>query len=306
MCGIVGLFIKDDRLRPSMGQMFVPMMKEMTDRGPDSSGIAVYHDHTSAGESKITCFHPDADFDWDALIHHVKVEFAGESHKESATYIPRGSHRVIVTSVCPAKQVVDFIHAHYPEVIIASVGDYMEIYKAMGLPEEVCNHFDVASMGGSHAIGHTRMATESAVTTAGSHPFSTGYNLCLVHNGSLSNHNRLRRNIKKVSGFIFRTENDTEVAAAYIAHRMSEGKTLSDALRSSLNDLDGFFTFVAGTHDGFAVMRDPIACKPAVLAETDGYVAFASEFRALSHLPEVDQATVWEPEPAVVYSWGGV
>jgi len=185
-----------------------------------------------------------------------------------------------------------------------SYGSAIEIYKEMGLPEDVAKRFDLAAMKGTHVIGHTRMATESAVTTAGSHPFSTGADMCLVHNGSLSNHNRLRDYLRDHKGMKIRTENDTEVGAAYISSRMKEGRSLHEAFEYCLDALDGFYTFVAGTKYGFAVMRDPIACKPAVLAETDDYVAFASEYRALVGLPNIKNAKVWEPEPATVYSWG--
>ena len=157
-------------------------------------------------------------------------------------------------------------------------------------------------MSGTHGIGHTRMATESAVTTMGAHPFNTGDDQCLVHNGSLSNHNSLRRKLRR-EGIHIETENDTEVGAAYLTWKMREGATLGEALESALDDLDGFFTFLVGTKDGFGVVRDPIACKPAVMAETDQYVAFGSEYRALVDLPGIETARVWEPEPATVYFW---
>jgi amidophosphoribosyltransferase len=183
-----------------------------------------------------------------------------------------------------------------------SAGDTIEIYKEVGLPRDVAKRFEIGSMAGSHGIGHTRMATESAVTTMGAHPFSTGADQCLVHNGSLSNHNSLRRKLVR-EGVHIETENDSEVAAAYLTYKMQHGSTLGEALESSLDDLDGFFTFVVGTKDGFGVVRDPIACKPAVMAETDQYVAFGSEYRALVNLPDIDNARVWEPEPATVYFW---
>ena len=147
------------------------------------------------------------------------------------------------------------------------------------------------------------MATESRVTTAGSHPFSTGLDLCLVHNGSLSNHNRLRRTLQR-EGMVFRTENDSEVAAGYLTWRLREGASLEQALEGCLDDLDGFYTFAVGTADGFAVLRDPIACKPAVMAETDEWVAMASEYRAIAVLPGAEDAVTWEPAPGHVYSWG--
>jgi glutamate synthase domain-containing protein 1 len=184
----------------------------------------------------------------------------------------------------------------------AQDGSRMKLYKDVGLPATVAERFGLAAMAGTHGIGHTRMATESAVTTDGAHPFSTGPDQCLVHNGSLSNHNAWRRALAR-EGQVFETENDSEVAAAYLTWRMRQGASLGQALQASLADLDGFFTFVVGTAQGFGVLRDPIACKPAVLAETDDWVAFGSEYRALVDLPGIDQARVWEPEPATAYFW---
>jgi amidophosphoribosyltransferase len=200
--------------------------------------------------------------------------------------------------------VTRFLAGHYPAVRIVGAGHLIEIFKETGLPADVSEKFELRKAKGTHAIGHTRMATESAVTTAGSHPFSTGDDLCLVHNGSLSNHNRLRENLKK-EGMTFQTENDTEVAAAYFTWRLRQGDSLREALQNGIRDLDGFYTFCIGTADGFAVVRDPIACKHAVLAETDDWVAMATEFRAIAHLPGADKARIWEPEPQTIYTWEG-
>jgi glutamate synthase domain-containing protein 1 len=187
-------------------------------------------------------------------------------------------------------------------VVLVGLGNRMELYKEVGAPAEVARRFRLETMAGSHGIGHTRMATESAVTTDGAHPFSTGNDQCLVHNGSLSNHNGLRRELVR-QGFRFATENDTEVAACFLSARLREGLSLNAALQRALRELDGFFTFVVGTEDGFAVLRDPIACKPAVMAETERYVAFGTEYGALVDLPGIEQARVWEPEPGIVYAW---
>ena len=119
----------------------------------------------------------------------------------------------------------------------------------------------------------------------------------------MSNHNNLRRELKK-QGNIFNSENDTEVAAGYVSNSLSNNKSLKDTLISGLKDLDGFYTFITGTRKGFAVVRDEIACKPAVIAETDDYVSIASEFQAMAHLPGVNTAKIFEPEPGIVYSWG--
>jgi glutamate synthase domain-containing protein 1 len=209
---------------------------------------------------------------------------------------------VLSVSRADAATVIHWLKTHKSDLELVSVGETMEIYKEVGLPEQVVRKFGLSGMSGTHGIGHTRMATESAVTTNGAHPFSTGEDQCLVHNGSLSNHNAVRRSLQH-EGMAFSTDNDSEVAAGYLTWRMSQGASLRDSLSSSLSDLDGFFTFVVGTRNGFAVLRDPIACKPAVMAESDDYVAFGSEYRALSVLPNIDRARVFEPEPATVYAW---
>ena len=221
---------------------------------------------------------------------------AGTRLREAAP--PLMSERPEGASVCAARG------AGLLFAVVVGTGHTIEIFKETGLPAEVYDRFDLDEAQGTHIIGHTRMATESAVTTAGSHPFATGADLCLVHNGSLSNHNRLRENLRK-EGMDFQTENDTEVAAAYMTWKLRGGATLKEALEDGLRDLDGFYTFLVGTADGFAVVRDPIACKHAVMAETDDWVAMATEYRAIAHLPGADTAKIWEPEPTVVYTWGG-
>lgn len=299
MCGIVGLYLKSDALKDQLGALFTPMLIEMTDRGPDSAGVAVYHNPVADGLTKITAFHPDPNFHWGTLTDTLRQQFDGPFED-----FVNDSHCVI-HATGDATAIVKAIGDQDPAIQVMSYGSNIEIFKEVGLPEEVSEKFGLRELSGTHIIGHTRMATESAVTTAGSHPFSTGRDLCLVHNGSLSNHNRLRERLRDHEGIHFRTDNDTEVGAAYVSHRLQKGRSLHEAFEDCIDALDGFYTFVAGTRDGFAVMRDPIACKPAVLAETDDYVAFGSEYRALVTLPGIKDARVWEPEPATVYSWGG-
>jgi methylamine---glutamate N-methyltransferase subunit A len=296
MCGIVGLFLKDRTLEPRLGAMLADMLAKLGDRGPDSAGLAIYSG-ADDGVGKITVQSPDPAADFAGLAEALKKAIG-----TTATIAVKDTHAVLsvpIETLDTARQAVRKIN---PRLRIMGVGDAIEIYKEVGYPTEVSRRFDLAHMSGTHGIGHTRMATESAVTTLGAHPFSTGPDECLVHNGSLSNHNNLRRELIH-DGMTFETENDTEVAAAYLTWRMDQGMNLGDALTKSLADLDGFYTFVVGTKTGFGVLRDPIACKPAVLAETDQYVAFGSEYRALVDLPGIDSAKVWEPEPATVYFW---
>ena len=296
MCGIVGLFLKDKSLEPKLGEMLTAMLITMTDRGPDSAGIAIYGGE-SAGRTKMTVQSDDPDVAFVGLDTALSKALGGPvemtiKSTHAILEIPAGM-------TAAARTALDKLGRG---IRVMSRGDSLEIFKEVGLPKDVAARFDVPSMAGTHGIGHTRMATESAVTTMGAHPFNTGDDQCLVHNGSLSNHNSLRRKLRR-DGVHIETENDTEVGAAYLTWQMQNGATLGEALESSLDDLDGFFTFLVGTKDGFGVVRDPIACKPAVMAETDQYVAFGSEYRALVDLPGIEDARVWEPEPATVYFW---
>jgi methylamine---glutamate N-methyltransferase subunit A len=295
MCGIVGLFLKNKDLEPALGDMLSRMLVTMSARGPDSAGVAIY----GAGDAdkvKLTLRVADG-IDPESL----KSEIAAVLDAPIAVHV-RSSHIVLTVPRLQEASALDWLKRRKTDVQLVSAGSNMEIYKEVGLPEHVAREFGLADMHGTHAIGHTRMATESAVTTDGAHPFSTGKDQCLVHNGSLSNHNAVRRTLQR-EGLTFSTQNDSEVAAGYLTWRMSQGASLRDSLSSSLNDLDGFFTFVVGTRNGFAVLRDPIACKPAIMAESDDYVAFGSEYRALSVLPNIETARVFEPEPATVYAW---
>jgi len=293
MCGIVGLFLKDAALEPKLGALLAGMIGTMGDRGPDSAGFAVYGAE-APGSIKVT-LRATADVDVTDLV--ARLSAAGTP----LTHAVRDTHVVLTVPEERAAALWAEL-GRMPAISIVSSGRRMEIFKEVGRPDQVAERFGLSRMGGTHAIGHTRMATESAVTTDGAHPFTTGADQCLVHNGSLSNHNAVRRELVR-RGLTFRTENDTEVAAGFITWKMQEGFSLDQAMGASLDALDGFYTFVVGTESGFSVLRDPIACKPAVMAETDRWVAFGTEYRALVDLPGIDTAKVWEPEPAKVYVW---
>jgi methylamine---glutamate N-methyltransferase subunit A len=296
MCGIVGLFAKRPEMEERLGAHLAEMLVQLSDRGPDSAGIAVFRDPAPFGSSKLTVFSPDPLENWEGLRDSLVEPFTGCSEPSV-----RASHAVFVVET-DADVAEEWVRAARPDLRVMSAGQLIEIYKETGSPRAFAEQFALADVRGSHGLGHTRMATESRVTTEGSHPFSTGLDLCLVHNGSLSNHNRLRRRLRR-EGIRFETDNDTEVAAGYLAWRIREGASLEQALEGCLDDLDGFYTFLVGTTDGFAVLRDPIACKPAVLAETDAWVAMASEWRAIAVLPGAADARSWEPAPGVVYAW---
>jgi methylamine---glutamate N-methyltransferase subunit A len=281
MCGIVGLFCKNPELEPRLGELLGAMLAEMDARGPDSAGVAIYRDPAPDDRDKLVLYADDDAYDWATLgLEILDV---------------RARHAVVLGDEAAMRR-------EHPELRVMSAGRVIEIYKEVGRPRAFVDAFRLSDFTGTHGLGHTRMATESRVTTQGAHPFSTGHDLCLVHNGSLSNHNRLREQLRR-EGIEFQTENDTEVAAGYLTWCLREGDTLEQALESCLDALDGFYTFLVGTADGFAVLRDPIACKPAVLAETDDWVAMGSEWRAISVLPGAADARMWEPEPTIVYAW---
>jgi glutamate synthase domain-containing protein 1 len=297
MCGIAGLYTKSDTLRSQLGAHLASMLEQLSFRGPDSAGVAFYRGPAPEGWCKISLHSPAADPDWAAVAEELRTVFGDATEPRV-----RATHAVLSVGA-DADAVQSWVRSAHPELTLMSAGRTIEIYKEAGLPTEFVRRFALDAIDGTHALGHTRMATESRVTTEHSHPFSTGLDLCLVHNGSLSNHNRLRRTLQR-EGIGFQTDNDSEVAAGYLTWRLREGATLEQALEGCLSDLDGFYTFAVGTADGFAVLRDPIACKPAVMAETDEWVAMASEYRAIAVLPGAEDAVTWEPEPGRVYSWG--
>ena len=296
MCGIVGLFAKSRAVEEHLGEHLAAMLVQMSSRGPDSAGVAVYRNPAPDGSSKLTLYSAEPHERWEAVRDGLCDAFG-----TCAEPAVRASHAVFVVDA-DAADAERWIRENRPDLRVMSAGRVIEIYKETGQPDEFARAFTLEDVSGTHALGHTRMATESRVTTEGSHPFSTGFDLCLVHNGSLSNHNRLRQSLRR-EGIDFQTENDTEVAAGYLAWRLREGASLEQALAACLEDLDGFYTFAVGTAEGFAVLRDPIACKPAVLAETDDWVAMSSEWRAIAVLPGAAGARAWEPEPGVVYAW---
>ncbi|EIJ41100.1 glutamate synthase family protein [Beggiatoa alba B18LD] len=296
MCGIVGLFTKNVRLEPQLGALLSAMLVDMGERGSDSTGIAIYKDQVPQPAMKLTLYHPSNNYDWVRLGEIVTKNFGGKVNLSIRT------NHAVITVMESLDVIKRWMHQQFPDVRLMSAGDTIEIYKETGTAADFVEHFNLHELHGTHALGHTRMATESAITTEHAHPFTTGLDLCLVHNGSLSNHNRLRQQLCR-RGIEFETDNDSEVAAGYLTWQLSQGATLDQALESALKDIDGFYTFAIGTRDGFAVLRDPIACKPAVMAETDDWVAVASEYRTIAHLPNAENARIWEPAPATIYSW---
>ena len=292
MCGIVGIYLKTKRYEKHLGKFLSGMLDSMATRGPDSAGFAIYTKENKNKFKYSICLNQLTDKEFKKKISKFLKKISLKTFSD---------HVVMETDEKP-KKVLEILDSKIKEVSLVGYGKSINIFKQTGNPRDVVRNFKLSSFSGTHAIGHTRMATESAITTQGSHPYSTSEDECLVHNGSLSNHNNIRRSLKK-EGQKFNSENDTEVAAGYISNQISKGESLEKTLKNSLKDLDGFYTFIAGTKDGFALLRDEIACKPAVVAETKDYVAVASEFQCMSHLPNVNTAKIFEPKPGIVYHW---
>ena len=300
MCGIVGLLVKTPALREQLGALMVPMLIGMTERGPDSAGLAVFGAPTPDAQRKISLYsgltEAGADFDWAGLVDDL-ASHLGQRYEIR----PHGNHAVLTVPEAP-ERVRAWIKSHHPTLHVLSTGRSIDLYKDIGTPAQVSARYGFESLTGSHLVGHTRMATESAVTPDRAHPFTAGEDFCLVHNGSLSNPNEIRRKLEP-RGIHFDTDNDTEAACRFLEWRMREGDDLETALQAGFEALDGFYTFLMGTADKLALIRDPFACKPAVVAETDEYVAIASEFRSLAHLPQIKNARVFEPAPEEMYVW---
>ncbi len=301
MCGIVGLLIRRPELRESLGELAVPMLDCMGDRGPDSAGLAVFGQQVGVAGLGFSLYWHDGVPDWDAVVEHHREAF-GESGDVT---LDANGDNALLRSQAAASAVVGWLSEHWRCVDLLSVGQSIRLFKDEGHPREIAARYRFESLTGSHLVGHTRMATESMVSPAHAHPFTAGEDFCLVHNGSLSNPNSVRRRLQR-RGIRFETDNDTEAGCRYLEWRMREGDSLEEAIESSFAELDGFFTFLMATAEKMVLVRDAFACKPAVVAETDDYVAVASEFRALAHLPGVALADVYEPAPKVVYSWSVV
>jgi amidophosphoribosyltransferase len=296
MCGIVGLLVKKPSLRHQLGALMVPMLTGMTERGPDSAGLAVYTMPVSEDRRKLSLYSGEHAVDWSELLAQVRHAFA-EAH-EIATH----GNQAVLTTAANADQVVSWLKRHAPGVAVLSVGQSIDLYKDVGAPADIARRYRFGELEGTHLVGHTRMATESAVTPAHAHPFTAGRDFCLVHNGSLSNPHLVRKHLEPL-GIEFETDNDTEAACRFFEWRLREGDDLEQAVERGFSQLDGFYTFLMGTDQELLIVRDAFACKPAVVAETDDYVAIASEFRSLAHLPDISQASLFEPKPEEIYSW---
>ncbi|WP_029108498.1 glutamine amidotransferase [Mycobacterium sp. URHD0025] len=287
MCGIVGLHLRTPELYPRLGELLAAMLGEMSDRGADSAGVAVYGDPEWSPYGQ-GCVSVTDIAEVPALGPDVEVV------QVDSTYL--------LSADMESEELLDLVRAAYPTALISGFGADLAVLKGVGHPRTLTDAWGLDKASGWQGVGHTRMATESAVTPSGCHPYTVGPGQCLVHNGSFANHASIRRDLRR-AGVVFDSENDTEVGARFVAEQLAAGRDVATALKELCATFDGFYTLLVSDHDSFAVVRDAIACKPAVIAETADWVAMASEYRALAGLPGVEHARIWEPEPEVVYAW---
>jgi len=280
----------------SLGQLLVPMLECMAERGPDSAGLAIYGASAPMGLRKVSLYAKQAGFVWSALEERIERHFG-----EAPSLVSVDNHAQLTSAIDP-QRLRAWLAETEPSVVVSSVGSKLELFKDQGNPRAIARKYRVSELTGTHAIGHTRMATESAVSPAHAHPFTAGEDFALVHNGSLSNPHMLRRKLEAL-GMHFDTDNDSEAVCRYLEWRMSQGDDLDAAIAHGFRELDGFYTLLIATADRMTLVRDPVACKPAVVAESSAYVAVASEFRSLASLPGIEHARIFEPLPEQVYSW---
>ncbi|ADP83151.1 glutamine amidotransferase [Pseudofrankia inefficax] len=304
MCGIVGLHLRDPELYPQLGRLLETMLGQVAERGPDSAGVAVYGDRRRCpeGHTAVSVLLPGDGQLSDAaradLGTAVRAALAGTPE----ILVTAAGATTVLAAPVALDALGDAVRRSAPDALVVGAGRDLTVYKGIGSPRSLARTYDLANAQGWQGLAHTRMATESAVVPEGCHPFSVGPDQCLVHNGSFANHATIRRELI-AEGVRFDSENDSEVGARFVAARLAEGDDLDKALRLLCERFDGFYTLLVTSDDGFAVVRDAIACKPAIIAETGAWVAMASEFRALADLPGIDTARIYEPEPERVYAW---
>ena len=308
MCGIAGIIYRDGAPHP-IGDEMTRMLQSMKHRGPDSTGYALYGTPAN-GEIvmryKLADANTPRDFEYQDRLRRHRAEVERRLHslnaqvrsiEEETEY----AFRVSLDYSGDLKTLADYVE-DVPDCEVLSLGHSLEIVKDLGDAEQVCTEYHLDDFTGTHAIGHVRMATESDVDISGAHPY-WAYpfsDIAVVHNGQLTNYFQWKRRLER-SGHRFQSECDSEIIAVYLAEKMSEGASLEDAMRESLDELDGVFTYICVTGDALGVAKDEMAAKPLVLFESDEIVALASEEIAIRAVldREIDTYDPYEGEVLV-------
>jgi methylamine---glutamate N-methyltransferase subunit A len=308
MCGIAGIIYRDGA--HDIGRDMTRMLQSMKHRGPDSTGYALYgphQHHQIVMRYTLADANTPRDFEFDERLERHqqqilrRLKSAGAEvleHEPETEY----AHRVVLSYNGDLKELTDRIE-DIPDAEVLSIGHSLEIIKDLGDAETVSDQYDLGGFSGTHAIGHVRMATESDVDISGAHPY-WAYpftDVAVVHNGQLTNYFQWKRRLER-SGHRFQSECDSEIIAVYLAEKMAEGADLESAMRDSLEELDGVFTYIAVTDDALGVAKDEMAAKPLVLYESDDVVALASEEIAIRAVLDREIDT-YDPYEGMVMAW---
>ena len=307
MCGIAGIIYRDGARE--IGRDMTRMLQSMKHRGPDSTGYALYGQPSNLVVMRYTLADANTprDFDFhDRLARHrrqveARLATLGASIKEVQAETEY-AFRATLEYDGDLKRLADYVE-DVPDCEVLSLGRSLEIVKDLGDAESVAEQYHLDHFAGTHAIGHVRMATESDVDISGAHPY-WAYpfeDVAVVHNGQLTNYFHWKRRLER-AGHRFQSECDSEIIAVYLAERMSEGLSLEEAMRESLEDLDGVFTYICVTKDALGVAKDEMAAKPLVLYEGPEMVALASEEIAIRSVIDREIET-YDPYEGQVLVW---
>jgi methylamine---glutamate N-methyltransferase subunit A len=294
MCGIIGFLDKRSEKDSPLGRTLLTMLQALSCRGPDSAGVALFG---PSGECHVRLSVP-AGRDPDAVGAELREVGLAPLH-----HYGNGVYDAMFLSGGDPVTLEEKIQRRLPGTEVLCLGQQLSLFKQVGSPEQLEATYRISELAGTHGIGHTRLSTESRVDLSHSQPFwAHGVpDLATVHNGHITNYHKLRRRYEQ-SGYRFYTENDSEVIGVYVRDRMTAGMSLADALRSSLDDLDGSFSYLAATGDSLAYVRDRFGFKPLMVAETNDFVAIATEENALRQAFGRD-FVAREPAPGTMAVW---
>jgi glutamate synthase domain-containing protein 1 len=294
MCGIVGFLDKHGQTVPPLGQTLLTMLQALSCRGPDSAGVALFGE---GGTLQLRLSVPPD------IERQTLNEALQEEHLTLVRSYGAGVHDVRIAAEVDLTELERRIQQRLPGSEVLCLGEHISLFKQVGSPDDLEAAYRISTLHGTHGIGHTRMSTESRVDLSHSQPFwAHGVaDLATVHNGHITNYHKLRRRFEQ-EGYRFYTDNDSEVIGVYLRDRLAAGRSLEGALRSSLEDFDGSFCYLAATKDQLGFVKDRFGFKPLMLAETEDFVALATEEialrRALGH-----DFPVYEPLPGAMRLW---
>ena len=300
MCGIAGILYKSSTAADAMvGKALIDMLDGCQHRGPDSTGFSLYRE-SHPGHLRLRFIVGDGEAAHEA-IDRVKAKLA----EFQATIVEeehKGSSYAAMVKFDGDLQKFAFEMEHAAK--LSSIGESLDIIKDLGGAHDVDNVYKIEEFHGTHGIGHVRLATESDVAPEATHPFwATGFaDISIVHNGQITNYYKMRRRLEK-QGYFFNTDNDSELIAVYLADKLKHGITLKDALKTSIEDLDGTFSFLVSTKDEIGYAKDRLAAKPMVKYEDDNIIAIASEEVSLNRLFPGRALNTSEPAPGTYDTW---